>query len=157
MKWKLKKFIVKILRMNNTPHEIALGIAIGVFIGILPVYGFHTILFLIAIATIRRVNKIAVLAGTNISLPPTVPIITWTAYDIGRIVFWGKYDPLTWSDFKNISFASIRSRYLPLFVGSLILGALCAVFFYYLVYFVTKRIMKKRADAKREHHERKKV
>jgi uncharacterized protein (TIGR03546 family) len=150
MRRKFKKIIVKLFRLNNTPKEIALGMALGVFIGILPFYGFHTLLVLIVIALVRRANKIAVLAGTNISLPPTLPFITWTAYDIGRFVLQRGYPPLCWADFKNISLESIRYRFYPLFIGSLILGLMLAVLFYFLTYFIVKRIAEKRADAKRK-------
>jgi uncharacterized protein (TIGR03546 family) len=150
VKRKFKKIIVKIFRMNNTPHEIALGTAIGVFIGILPFYGFHTLMVLIVIALIRPVNKIAVLAGTNISLPPTLPFITWTAYDIGRYILQRGYPPLCWADFKNLNFESIRYRFYPLLIGSLILGGILAVIFYFLTYFVVKRVVEKRAHAKRK-------
>jgi len=150
MRRKFKRVMVKLFRLNNTPQEIALGTAIGVFIGILPFYGFHTLLVLLVIAFIRPVNKIAVLAGTNISLPPTLPFITWTAYDIGRLILQKGYPPLCWADFKNISFESIRYRFYPLLIGSLILGLILAAVFYFMTYFIVKRITEKRADAKRK-------
>ncbi|MDD5060180.1 MAG: DUF2062 domain-containing protein, partial [Candidatus Omnitrophica bacterium] len=73
----LKEKILKLLKFNNTPQEIALGVGIGAFIAIMPVYGLHTVLVIIAALLIPRVNKIALLIGTNVSLPPTVPFITW--------------------------------------------------------------------------------
>lgn len=149
MKRKFKEIFSALLHLNNTPHEIALGTAIGVFIAILPLYGFHTLLVVIAALLIRRANKIAILAGTNISLPPTVPFITWTAYDIGRFILaGGRYAPLSWEYFKGITFKEAIRLYPPLFLGSLILGAVCAVIFYFLAYFFTKRFKEKRAHAK---------
>ncbi len=150
MKWKFKRTLVKLLRLNNTPHEIALGTAIGVFIAILPVYGLHTVLVIIAAVLVRSANKIAILVGTNISLPPTVATITWTSYDIGRFVLTScNYPPLTWADFKSISFEKIKRYYPPLFLGGVILGISCAVIFYFLVYFAVKRFDKKRRHARK--------
>lgn len=149
MKWKIKKFIVRLLKLNNTPPEIALGVAIGVFIAILPVYGFHTILVVIAAIVVRRANKIAILAGTNISLPPTVPFITWAGYEIGRVILKGRFEPLRWPDFKGITFQKIISHYQPLFLGSLILGGISAVIFYFLTLFIVKRIQHRREHARR--------
>ncbi|MFA5144350.1 MAG: DUF2062 domain-containing protein [Candidatus Omnitrophota bacterium] len=37
--------LVESLKEHHDPHGVALGIAIGSFIGILPVYGLHTILY----------------------------------------------------------------------------------------------------------------
>ena len=144
MKYKFKKLLVKLLRLHSTPNEIALGTAIGVFIAILPLYGFHTVLVIIAAIIIRPANKIAMFLGTNISLPPTVPFITWAGYEIGRFILKNKYEPLTWADFKNINFKSFISHYPPLFLGSVILGIICAVFFYFLTFALVKAFKEKK-------------
>ena len=140
MKWKFKKVVVRLLRLNNSPQEIALGIAIGVFIGILPVYGLHTVLAVIAAILVRPANKIAIFLGTSISLPPTVPPITWAGYEIGRLILKGKFEPLSWSVFKNITFQKIYGYYQPLFLGSVILGIICAAIFYLLTFFIIRKI-----------------
>lgn len=148
MKRKFKKKLVSLLRLNNSPPEIALGIAIGVFIAILPVYGLHTILVIIAAIIVRPANKIAILLGTNISLPPTLPFITWTGYDIGRFFLKGDYPPLAWSDFTNITFEKILNYYPPLFLGSIILGIICATIFYLLTYFIVKKLKERKRQLK---------
>ncbi|MDD5128922.1 MAG: DUF2062 domain-containing protein [Candidatus Omnitrophica bacterium] len=144
MKWKYKKLAARLLRLNNSPHEISLGVAIGVFIGILPVYGLHTILVVIAAILVRPANKIAIFLGTSISLPPTVPPITWAGYEIGRLILKGRFEPLSWSVFKNITFQKICSFYQPLFLGSVVLGIICAAIFYLITFFVSKRLMMRR-------------
>ena len=144
MKKKFKETIAHLLKLNNTPREIALGTAIGVFIAILPVYGLHTLLVVIAALLIKPANKIAILLGTNVSLPPTVPFITWIAYEIGRFILKGKFDPLTFASFKNITWEKIVSHYQPLFIGSVILGIFCAALAYLLTYFLVKRFKNKR-------------
>jgi len=140
LKWKFKKIAVRLLRLNNTPQEIALGIAIGVFIGILPVYGLHTVLVVVAAILVRPANKIAIFLGTSISLPPTIPPITWAGYEIGRLVLRGKFEPLNWSVFTHITFKKIYSYYQPLFLGSVILGLICALIFYFLAFFMVKKL-----------------
>ncbi len=144
MKWEFKNIVGRLLHLNNTPREIALGTAIGVFIAILPVYGLHTVLVIIAAILIRRANKIAIFAGTNISLPPTVPFITWAGYEIGRFILKDKFMPLSWLDFKKVTFKQIANLYPPLFLGSVILGLFCAVIFYFVTFFVAKKIKDKR-------------
>lgn len=156
MKWKFRRTLVKLLRLNNTPPEIALGIAIGVFIAILPLYGLHTILVIIAAILVKPANKIAIFVGTNVSLPPTVATITWTSYDIGRFIMkGGNYPPLTWGDFKTISFQKIMHYYPPLFLGSVILGIICALVFYIITYYVVKSLKKKRHARKLKAHHKK--
>ncbi len=147
MKWKFRRIIEELLRLHNSPHDIALGTARGVFIAILRVYVLHTGLVIIAALLIRPANKIAILLGTNISLPPTVPFITWAGYGIGRFLFKGDLPLLMWSDFKNITFQKIAKFYPPLFLGSLILGIICAAVFYFLTFFIARRLKSRRRHA----------
>jgi uncharacterized protein (DUF2062 family) len=141
---KLKEKILSLLKVHNTPAEIALGVAIGVFISILPLYGLHTIMVVTAAFLIRRANIIAMLVGTNISLPPTVPLITWAGYNIGRLLLGKKYPYISCYSFKGFSYKGILNFYYPLLLGSLILAAICAVVFYFL----TLNFMNRRRKAK---------
>jgi len=149
LKWKFKKIAVRLLRLNNTPQEIASGIAIGVFIGILPVYGLHTALVVIAAILVRSANKIAIFLGTSISLPPTIPPITWASYEIGRFILKGKFEPLSWSVFKNITFQKIYGYYQPLFLGSVILGIICATIFYLLTFYMSNKFILRKKRVRR--------
>ncbi len=137
--------LVSMMKAHQSPHEIALGVSIGVFIAVLPVYGFHTILCLAAVCVVRRANKIAVLLGTNISLPPTIAFITWTAYDIGRFILPGQhYPPLSWEYIRHFQVSKIHEFYYPLFIGSLVLGIICAGVFYVVTYLGVRYFRNKR-------------
>ena len=157
MKAKFKKILSKLVHLNNTPAEIALGIAIGVFIATLPIYGLHTLILLLAALIVRKANKIAMLVGTNISLPPTVPFITWAAYEIGRAIIDPKLAPLTWNDFRNINLPAIAEKYPVLFVGSVVLGAVCAVAAYILTFFIVRAYQRKKRYAARHGHNNKEI
>jgi len=136
----LKERIKQLWTLHSTPHEIALGVAIGVFIAITPLYGLHTIMVILAAILIKRTNKLAILLGTNISTTLTFPFITWAGYNIGRLVIGGSYPALEWAIFKKFSYKTILEFYYPLFIGSLILGALLAAGFYLLtLWFIEMR------------------
>jgi len=137
----LKARFSSLWKSHSSPHEIALGVAIGVFIGITPFYGFHIVTALLAAFVFKRVNKIAIFLGMNISLPPTVPFITWAGYSIGRKLLGGEYPPLRWANFRNFSLDTFVKFFFVLSVGSLILGTILSVLFYYF----TLAIFKKRA------------
>ena len=141
----LKEKILKLLKFNNTPQEIALGVGIGAFIAIMPVYGLHTVLVIIAALLIPRVNKIALLIGTNVSLPPTVPFITWIGYSIGRFILGKGYPAFDFSDFKNFNPKNLMDCYYPLFIGSIIEGLICGVILYFLTVAFIKRRRAKRS------------
>lgn len=126
-------------KSHNTPHEIALGMAIGVFIGITPFYGFHILTGLIAALAMKRVNKVAIFLGMGISLPPTIPLITWAGYSIGRKMLGSAYPPLHWDDFRHYSYADYSNFIYALLVGSFILGTVLSVLFYFLTLWFLKR------------------
>lgn len=141
--------LVRFLKAHNDPHEIALGVAIGSFIAILPLYGLHTALCVIAVILIPRANKLAMLLGTNVSLPPTVATITWTAYDIGRLILVNKnYPPISWEYIRNFKISRVSEFYFPLFIGSVALGLVCAVVFYFITFAIAKHFKNKRLYGK---------
>ena len=141
--------VVAVFKAHNDPQEIALGVALGAFIAVLPVYGLHTILCVIVALLIPRANKLAILLGTNISLPPTVPAITWTAYDIGRSLLANKhYPPLSWEYIRNFKVSRLSEFYFPLFIGSVVLGLICATVLYFATLVVTDHLRKKRLQQK---------
>lgn len=143
----LKERFFRLLRLNSSPPEIAIGVAIGVFIAITPLYGFHTIMVIIAALLIRRVNKIAILLGTNISTTFTFPFITWGGYNIGRLVLGNNYPPLQWQTFKYFSYKTILHFYYPLFIGSVILGLALAVASYFITFWFIMRRKKAHESA----------
>ncbi|MFB3918967.1 hypothetical protein BU251_02350 [Candidatus Velamenicoccus archaeovorus] len=141
--------LAKVLKEHHAPHEVALGVAIGAFIAVLPLYGFHTLLCVIAAVLVPRANKLAILLGTNISLPPTIATITWTSYDIGRLILAHKrYPPLSWEYVRNFSISRFNEFYYPLFTGSLVLGLICAVVFYVITWAVASRMGRKHSLGK---------
>ena len=138
--------LVTVLKEHHDPHGVALGVAIGSFIGILPLYGLHTILCVIALFLIPRANKLAIILGTNVSLPPTIAAITWTAYDIGRILLINKhYPPISWEYLKNFKISKVSEFYYPLFIGSVVLALLVAAVLYLITRTIADQLRKKHA------------
>jgi uncharacterized protein (DUF2062 family) len=70
---------------NESPAKIAFALGFGVFMGIVPIWGFQ-MLVAAFLAHFFRLNKILVLAASNISLPPMVPFLIYFSYKIGGIV-----------------------------------------------------------------------
>lgn len=141
--------LVRLLKEHHDPHGIALGVAIGSFIGILPLYGLHTMLCLIALFLIPRANKVAILLGTNISIPPTVATITWTSYDIGRLLLSNRhYPPLSWEYLRGFKISRVSEFFFPLFVGSVVLGLAVAVVLYIITWVVADRLRRRYAVRK---------
>jgi uncharacterized protein (DUF2062 family) len=76
---------LRVLHVNDTPHRIAMGVAVGVFVGIsmAPFLGIHTIIVLL-LAVLLRANKAASLASMWIHNPLTMWPIVFAEYELGK-------------------------------------------------------------------------
>ena len=88
-KKELKQFIKEeILESSAPPHVKALSMALGVFWGIVPLWGFQT-LGVIGSAYALRLNKMIAFGFSNISLPPFIPIIILASIKLGTWLITG--------------------------------------------------------------------
>ena len=71
-------------------HEAATGVALGVFIGNLPIFGLQTIASLYA-ARRLHLHPLAVVAGSHISTPPIGPALIVAAIGIGHWLLHGTW------------------------------------------------------------------
>lgn len=84
---RIKHHFLEVIRIKKTPHEIALGFAVGTLIDILPTFGINILLAFLAILLYKKLNKIAVF-GALIFWNPffTVPIHAY-AFKLGGSLF----------------------------------------------------------------------
>jgi len=75
----------KVLHIDDSPHKIALGLALGLFIGWMPLVGLH-ILLAIVFSMLFRANKFAALVSIWVSNIFTFFIIYYPAYLLGRFI-----------------------------------------------------------------------
>ena len=67
-----RRSLARIKELNGDPHYVALGMAIGVFVGVTPTIPFHTALAL-GLSFIFRGSKAAAAIGVWFSNPITIP------------------------------------------------------------------------------------
>lgn len=84
------------------PLRLSLALAAGVFIGCSPLFGFHTLLGLMAAGKFR-LNKLAVVAGTNISNPITGPLVIFATIQIGWRILTGSWLSLNLDNIRSDS------------------------------------------------------
>jgi uncharacterized protein (DUF2062 family) len=159
MKDKLKKalspkyYLDKLLQLKDRPDEAARGLAIGVFIGFLPIIGFQVIVA-VTISLFVRASKVAAAVGTHVTNPwTTLPILVLDYY-VGCLVL-GRHaclPNLNLSSFHSL-LACGKEILVPMFVGGVLLGTLCSV----LSYFGMKRLLQKKFEQMRELMERERV
>jgi uncharacterized protein (DUF2062 family) len=92
---KIKKhfcsLLEKIKKLQGNPHYIALGMAIGVFVGITPTIPFHTALA-IALAFVLRGSKPAAAIGVWVANPLTIPLFYYGGYKVGDFLWGGNHE-----------------------------------------------------------------
>jgi uncharacterized protein len=74
----------RILHIDDSPHKIALGLAVGLFIAWTPLLGIH-LLLVIAFTVLLRANKFAALVSVWVSNIFTIPFVYYPAYLVGKV------------------------------------------------------------------------
>ena len=82
LKERIKNSYHRFLKIHDEPREIALGLALGIVIGISPIFGVQ-IISAIILASLLGWNKIAAGIGTLITNPVTTPFIYGLTYYVG--------------------------------------------------------------------------
>lgn len=114
-------------------RTVARGVAIGVFIGNLPVYGLHTILSLYC-AKRLNLHPLSVVLGSQISTPPLGPILIVAAIHLGFVVTTGRAPTLADFDPATLDPMFLLGRVLLEWsVGGILLGLILAAAAFVLV------------------------
>ncbi len=70
---------------NESPVKVSSALGLGVFMGIVPIWGFQMIVAA-SLAHLLKLNKILVLVASNISIPPVIPFIIYFSYKTGGLL-----------------------------------------------------------------------
>ncbi|MGK7919571.1 MAG: DUF2062 domain-containing protein [Trichodesmium sp.] len=119
-------------RMRGTPEYIARGLAVGVFAGFFPIFGFQTIVG-VALATLFRSHKIAAAAGTWVSNPLTYLPIYTINFKIGRSLLncQQEFVPESITSFSDLIEHGTQFV-VALFLGCLVMGAIGGILSYFM-------------------------
>lgn len=140
-KKKVEQFFRRHLFHSNHSDELkSVSIAFGVFMGIIPIWGFQlgSAIFL---SILFRLNKALVIVGANISIPPMIPLIIFCSYKLGEVWMGADAHQLKFTD--NISRESIRAHLTQYFYGSMSLAVLAATLAGMITFVVLKMIKRK--------------
>jgi len=135
-KYNLRKVVKRIKKLEGPPHYIAMGMAIGIFVGITPTMPFHTVIA-VALAFILRGSKVVAALGVWFGNPISAPFFYLGSYKTGMFIF-GNSAPF---DVKYESILELLKLgmdvTMAMIVGGVILGILPGI----AAYFITRKIM----------------
>lgn len=132
---------VSIQRQKDSPHRLAGGVAIGVFIGFMPTFGQP--LLAILFAWLLGFHMIAATITTFLGNPWTFPFIWAWCYQLGHWMMGTEnYTALPNLDeakhiLENPEFLW-SDYYLPILIGGIPSGIICALLSYGLIYWYMK-------------------
>ena len=128
-----QEFCRQLKELRGKPHEISLGMAIGVFIAITPTIPFHTVLA-VALAALLRGSKLAAALGVWVSNPLTIPFFYYGSYRLGRFVLGYPHLVLP-ADYSVISLVKLGKHVtVAMLHGGVLLGILPGLLAYFLTY-----------------------
>tara|TARA_R110002051_G_scaffold324635_1_gene422843 strand:+ start:32399 stop:33595 length:1197 start_codon:yes stop_codon:yes gene_type:complete len=130
----VKLFITEnFLGSNDAPLKKSLSVALGVFIGLSPLWGLQTIIVLF-LALVLKLNRTIAFAFSNISLPPFIPFIVYAGIKLGDFILGQNSTTenieivLSFEALKNIKAYIIGSIVLAI-IGALLFGLLSYLLF----------------------------
>ncbi|WP_161788444.1 DUF2062 domain-containing protein [Desulfonatronum thiodismutans] len=135
----------RILRIKSSPEDIALGMGLGVFIGLLPIIPLQTVVVL-ALALLLRCSKLTALIGTLITNPLTIPFFYLVMLRIGRFFLpdgRGRLNPDHWTIGELLQAG--WHFYGSILLGGFVIALPSAVLAYFLTLAVTRAHQARRA------------
>lgn len=123
--------------------QISQALGLGIFMGIIPFWGWQTILALSA-AHFLKLNKVFTLLAANISLPPMMPFILFGSFYTGSLVMG---TPLSVAFDQGITLESIGRDLLQYAVGSMVLAVVAGVSVFALSWLLLKLFRKEKQTA----------
>ncbi len=115
-----RQFATLLLKENLDPGHAVAAVFLGIFIGIVPIYGFQT-LAAVGVALLFRLNKPLTVAGTFINNPLLQPVIVVASVDLGCFLRGSPFPPLNAS---SLTGAHLKEELLAWVIGSIPLGIL---------------------------------
>lgn len=129
-------FLEDLLHSEDSKIKKSLSVAIGVFVGLSPLWGFQTLVVLF-LAFVFRLNKLIAFAFSNVSIPPLIPFIIYASLKVGGFILGkpslGKFEWTSLESYKQYVSLHVSEYLLGSFVLASIVGLLFGIGAYLLL------------------------
>lgn len=131
--WK-RFFKENILETDGSNKTKALSIALGIFVGLTPLFGFHTVIVLF-LASFFKLNKLLSYMCTHISAPPFIPFIVAISLFFGA-PFVSENQEISNQEI-NLEYA--KTHFTQYLIGSLIFACVASLLLGFIAYFIFEK------------------
>jgi len=116
----------KLFHPDDSNLKKALSVGFGVFMGIVPIWGFQLIVA-IGLAFAFRLNKALVIIGANISIPPMIPIILFLSHLAGALWMGDRAQLISFHD--TFTLEMIRNNSVQYVLGAITFAVIAGIAF----------------------------
>lgn len=117
-----QQFSAHIVHSPESNQRITAAIMLGIFMGIVPVWGYQMLITLF-LAHLLRLNKVIAIVAANISIPPMIPFLLYGSYATGCKVLGKPVD----LHLNELSFENVKSVIEQYLIGSVIFAVVCSL------------------------------
>ncbi|MEG1553483.1 MAG: DUF2062 domain-containing protein [Rikenellaceae bacterium] len=130
-----KENIKRFIRENLTDtkesnSKVAASIGLGVFFGIVPIWGYQMIAAGIT-AHMLKLNKVLTIISSNISIPPCIPFILYGSFCVGGLLL----DRDVTLNLSSITFSNVYNDLFQYIYGAIVFALICGTMAYIISYF----------------------
>ena len=115
----LRRLYITLRIEHRSPGKVAAAVAVGVFVGCSPWWGFHFLLSMLA-ASVLRLNRFIVYAAANLSNPVTAAPLLFAEVQVGHRLLRGTWLALGGAPVDPFRLADLAT---DLILGSVVVGA----------------------------------
>lgn len=134
----------QLLNFNQSDRLKAASVGVGVFSGILPIWGFQ-LLFGLFIAILFKLNKAIIMVSSHISIPPMIPLIVFLSYKTGGFWMGDRNTDMAFS--IHLSLKSISQHLEQYIYGSITLAVIAGLLSALLTFILLKLFKRKAVSA----------
>ncbi len=140
---KLKSYIKKFFLIDDTPHKVAAGFALGIFWGIMPGEGVGTTIITAAILRFNRLSATAGVLASNMWMTfvvlPLAATVGGFIFNVSPKLLIQSFNETYQLGLKYFFTETIIIEILtPFFIGFLAVSISISLFFYFGLYFLLK-------------------
>lgn len=115
---------------NESPAQKASAVALGLFFGVIPIWGFQTVT-VVALSLLFRLNKPLTVLANQISLPPLIPFVVYCSIGFASLATTGTWEVNLPNELSlQVIFDNVKNY----FWGSFLFGSFLAIVGWLLTY-----------------------